>query len=712
MYLLIKREHTIPWPTRGNIPLSEYSTTNLFTLAFPALFPYGTADYYSNRPRSCSSMSDWADHLLWYNDGRFASHHYFKFVVHNMIMRKRAADNGSFIVNQKLGDSHLTVSDLKEQLQRCNQSLGKKILYFGANLRGTSQYWAQRGKELRALIQFKINEGAGLPSYFTTGSCAEFHFKPLHQLISLYTQSSTGKAVDTSNRTELFEALQQNTHIVAHYNDLRTQSYFKNVMAPVFNVNAYWYRQEFAKSRGMVHWHGLCWRSDKQPHQLLFDAVKSGLSEDDGAEKLAQWAESNCGITAMHPAGQDETGQSRKDLWLPPEGNAPAPPEDKNPLLKLLMDVSYSQASLLEDHLLLSNRFSLHRCSDYCLTALRSKPNKVCRMEFPKPLRETPAIIKDRNKSLRLEMPRDHPCLVQHSKWYTQSWRANGDISIILSKSGTENPSVDDIIATERYITGYACKGNQPTDAISDLFNDMISCTDDSVAPKSLCTKLLMGTVKRDTSAVEASYELSSLPLYRSSHTFQSISLSGARILEHNGTRVTRNTALDRYMERSNNDRSSFYSFICQTGKVPVLQGSSTHATWPLEEDFCRTMLLLHWPNWRTISDIKGPEISWTEKFKEFLQMTICPNFVKAEIERVKKHQSTSEEDIPNDTGDIEHLEQPEWMELVKPMATFEDIQAEVAFDNGGPDHDWSKTSFEYPQGFLFLLGSEKGCGL
>ena len=59
-------------------------------------------------------MSDWADHLLWYNDGRFAAHHYFKFVVHNMIMRKRAADNGRFIVNQKLGDSHLTVADLKE----------------------------------------------------------------------------------------------------------------------------------------------------------------------------------------------------------------------------------------------------------------------------------------------------------------------------------------------------------------------------------------------------------------------------------------------------------------------------------------------------------------------------------------------------------------------------------------------------------------------
>jgi hypothetical protein len=52
---------------------------------------------------------------------------------------------------------------------------------------------------------------------------------------------------------------------------------------------------------------------------------------------------------------------------------------------------------------------------------------------------------------------------------------------------------------------------------------------------KSLCTKLLMGTVKRDISAVETSFELSSLPLYRSSHTFQNLSLTGARILKTTG---------------------------------------------------------------------------------------------------------------------------------------------------------------------------------
>ena len=70
-------------------------------------------------------------------------------------------------------------------------------------------------------------------------------------------------------------------------------------------------------------------------------------------------------------------------------------------------------------------------------------------------------------------MARDHPLLVQHSKCHTQAWRANGDISLILSKSGTENPSVDDIIATEKYITGYASRGNQSTGAIADSSIEM-----------------------------------------------------------------------------------------------------------------------------------------------------------------------------------------------------------------------------------------------
>ena len=54
----------LPWPTRNNKPVSELTTQYFFTLAFPTLFPYGTGDFFINRPRTVSSIGDWAEHLL------------------------------------------------------------------------------------------------------------------------------------------------------------------------------------------------------------------------------------------------------------------------------------------------------------------------------------------------------------------------------------------------------------------------------------------------------------------------------------------------------------------------------------------------------------------------------------------------------------------------------------------------------------------------
>ena len=68
-----------------------------------------------------------------------------------------------------------------------------------------------------------------------------------------------------------------------------------------------------------------------------------------------------------------------------------------------------------------------------------------------KKLRNDSEIVEDHNGAPRLEMPRYHACVVPHFRYQIQSWRANGDVSLILSNSPPDNPSTDDIIA----ITGY-----------------------------------------------------------------------------------------------------------------------------------------------------------------------------------------------------------------------------------------------------------------
>jgi hypothetical protein len=44
-----------------------------------------------------------------------------------MIMRKKALENCNFVVNQKLGDKHLSVSELKNKINDGDNSITKKF---------------------------------------------------------------------------------------------------------------------------------------------------------------------------------------------------------------------------------------------------------------------------------------------------------------------------------------------------------------------------------------------------------------------------------------------------------------------------------------------------------------------------------------------------------------------------------------------------------
>lgn len=84
--------------------VSEFTTRHFLTLAFPVLFPYVTGDFHVNRPRTCTSLADWANHLLWDRDNRFGNHQLI------MIMTKRFLENSTFILKQKLGDDLTYIS--------------------------------------------------------------------------------------------------------------------------------------------------------------------------------------------------------------------------------------------------------------------------------------------------------------------------------------------------------------------------------------------------------------------------------------------------------------------------------------------------------------------------------------------------------------------------------------------------------------------------
>ena len=168
-----------------------------------------------------------------------------------------------------------------------------------------------------------------------------------------YILQSTGEEVNLADDSNArFKAVQENTHVVVSYFDLRTQAYHEKVLKPVFVVSDYWYHYEFAKSRGQIHRHQLSWRDDRQPHQPLHKAREDNCSETEYEARLSQWADENFAMTALHPADSNEEGQPRKDLWPPPEGTDDPISTNRDPLVKMLMEIAASQDAILEDHLL------------------------------------------------------------------------------------------------------------------------------------------------------------------------------------------------------------------------------------------------------------------------------------------------------------------------------------------------------------------------
>lgn len=141
----------------------------------------------------------------------------------------------------------------------------------------------------------------------------------------------------------------------------------------------------------------------------------------------------------------------------------------------------------------------------------------------------------------------------------------------------------------------------------------------------------------------------------------------------------------------------SFYEFICQGGKVPVISSASTTPSWPLPEDYCETLLLLHYPNWRTISDIKPQDFTWSEKMAQFLLSDECPNFVKADVERAKQKQNINY-DSDTDEGLPASSQQPPWMGVIRPDAEYDCLEKDdFFFDDGGDDYNWSFQNLPYP---------------
>ena len=114
-------------------------------------------------------------------------------------------------------------------------------------------------------------------------------------------------------------------------------------------------------------------------------------------------------------------------------------------------------------------------------------------------------------------------------------------------------------------------------------------------------------------------------------------------------------------------------------------------------------MLLLHWPNWFDIQEVKGDSESWTDRFKDFVGTNECPTFVKAQVCKAQHYAEHPQEPVFEESVDddaVEAEEQPDWVDVnAGQNQLYEGVEKDFDYDDGGEQYDWSSISINLPEG-------------
>ena len=631
-------------------------------MAFPSIFTAGTCDTTSPLVKSLK-FDEWVEHIYYNVDNRVAQHPFLKFFLLNLKLRVQALNQGSFLVRQQLQDAHLTIPELRENIANSDDSVPRKIVSIAKNFINSSPYWKFEKQKLDALICFRKKEYGDMAAYFDTNSCAEFHWKPLHQLLIKYEAKIANEEEQVlaerfqNDSSFRHKTILKNSHIVSHYFDCRVLNYMATVGVELFQFTDFWFRYEFAIGRGAIHSHGILF-SEKHANM-----IKSALDVDDNLDIVAQHLEQflqsqeknteeifSPEFCSLHPAGGVEVDGEwvpNKSLWAEPEGSAKKP--NDNPLARDLSDVIHVKNGVRDMHVDVINKVGLHKCCSYCLKRKKA-PNpkdknsiKTCRFHFGD---YDPTTKKSEGKMLhpfkpiisgaehkRYEGKRDHPRQTQNIKCRSLSWKANCDTQVLIEES---------IIALQNYLTPYTCKGASSTDDFIQLYKLLIDSVPDTSTVKSLTQKLLLKIVGLiDVPEVAVDFINTGGRLVRSTRAFRPVGISGYRMLDDSGNSVsaTKPSTLDQFLSEKRREADpdiSLYDWAkicnckCKCEHVPVFTGVMNRPVWPPSEEFARATLMCFSPGtWTTIDDLKFGRDSFVNALLDFVEMDCCPDIVR-----------------------------------------------------------------------------------
>jgi ATP-dependent DNA helicase PIF1 len=281
-----------------------------------------------------------------FHDGRFGRHPRWRFFAFNILMRRKANNSARFYVSKASGLKDMTRDELRDALL-ADEGLLAQIVRQGSHLNGTRPFWRNKSNSLQALARFLSPSTSPV---FVTFSAADMQWQDLHRHFP--GGADLAAANDRIRKTFIWEGVQQNPHIVAHYFVLRLRAFAEHVLRPVLGFTDSWDRFEW-QARGSGHSHGLFWIPGAPP--------LNQETEESRARFAKYWGPI---ITAWNP----------DPLLLP---NA------RNPASLAPADV----ANTTDQFAAFLNRLQMHSAcrAPYCLRAKKGRDQPTCRFFFPRP---------------------------------------------------------------------------------------------------------------------------------------------------------------------------------------------------------------------------------------------------------------------------------------------------------------------------------------
>ncbi|KAL7554626.1 hypothetical protein ACHAWF_018133 [Thalassiosira exigua] len=143
------------------------------------------------------------------------------------------------------------------------KTLLAKLTFIRGNVQCTPQYWRNAYHEFKAANFFHSYVKNREISIFHTGSLAEYHEPHLRQLLCKYKRKLTGSDPADCDRiltddTAFSQAVNDYRQIVTHYLATKMELWMALFMAPIYGVSEANLAYEFAKSRGVIHYHTPC----------------------------------------------------------------------------------------------------------------------------------------------------------------------------------------------------------------------------------------------------------------------------------------------------------------------------------------------------------------------------------------------------------------------------------------------------------------------